>query len=133
MTDFAALIETAVKRDLRDRFLAFLSEHRLGKFGQARSMTPDEKAMALACFDGFLIEANFLDLGVVEIRDLRSRLCQLTRPNLKNIAEFTIANTCFDALACITALEARLCRCLDRAEVRRLRWPAPAAIVANDP
>ena len=132
MTDFAVLIEKAIERDLRGRFLAFLGAHHHIEFGRARTLTPDEQAIALACFDGFLIEASFLDLGVAEIRDLRSRLRRLTRENLETVAGTTIANTCFDALACIAALEARLCRCLDRSEVRRRQWPSRRATVAND-
>lgn len=40
-------------------------------------------------------------------------------------------DTCFDALACINALEARLCGAIDRAEVRLLRVP-PHVFAAND-
>ena len=132
MTDFASLIERAIERDLRGRFLAFLSTYHLVEFGRARTMTLDEQAMVISCLDGFLVEASLLDLGVAEIRDLRGRLFQLTQPKLESVVEFAIANTCFDALACIAALEARLCCCLDRADIRRLQCSARFATVAND-
>lgn len=132
MTDFAGLINGAIERDVRERFLAFLSAHRVVEFGRARAMTLDEMAKVLACFDGFLLDDSLLDLGVAEIRDLRSRLLQFTRPELDGVNANAVANACFDALACIAALEARLCRCLDRAEVRRVRLSAQASTIAND-
>lgn len=132
MTDFASLIQKAIERDLRGRFLAFLGAHRLIEFGRSRSLTLDEMSMVVACLDRFLLDAKFLDLGVAEIRDLRGRLSCLTQEDQQPIGEHDVANTCFDALACIVALEARLSCCLDRAEVRRLRWSARVPAIAND-
>jgi hypothetical protein len=73
----------------------------------------------LSCLDAFLLDHNILDLGVIEIRGLRDRLGHLAQfPPTGPLCSSAVGNTCFDALACITALEARLCRALDRTEVR---------------
>lgn len=132
MTDFASLIQKAIERDLRGRFLAFLGAHRLVEFGRSRALTLDEIAMVVGCLDRFHVDGRFLDLGVAEIKDLRSRLSRLAHPGQKCIAKNAVANACFDALACIAALEARLCRCLDRAQVIGVQNSASSSFAAND-
>lgn len=133
MTDFAALIEQAVERDLRSRFVTFLTEYEHVESGRARQLTLDEAALVLACTDRFSLDANVLDLGVAEIASLRARLQSIAQCPAALPAASAIANTCFDALACIAALEARLCRILDRTEIRLSRRPPCAAVcAAND-
>lgn len=132
MTDFAALIKRAVQRDLRGRLIEFLSRHRHLEFGRSRKLTIDEAAMILDCFDAFYIESSPLELGVAEISTLRHRLHQLTGRPESELSPDVVANTCFDALACIAALEARLCSALDRAEVRLAGWSALPGVAAND-
>lgn len=132
MTDFAALIERAVQRDLRGRLVEFLSRHRHLEFGRSRKLTIDEITMVLACFDAFYITSSPLELGVAEIAALRDRLHQLTGRSEREFSPDFVANTCFDALACITALKARLCSALDRAEVRTASWCALPRAAAND-
>lgn len=131
MTDFAALIEQAIERDLRGRFAAFLANYQHVEFGRVRALTLEEAALVLACTDRFLLVADVIDLGVAEIADLRSRLHGITQRQTK-LCEAMLANTCFDALACITALEARLCRVLDRAEIRVSRQSSATRLAAND-
>jgi hypothetical protein len=134
MTDFAALIERAIERDLRSRFITFLASYEHVEFGRARELTLGEAALVLACTDRFLLDTNVLDLGVAGIVDLRARLHSIAqRPGTPAAAGTALANTCFDALACITALEARLCRLLDRVEVRvSQRRHCPSQCPAND-
>ena len=131
MTDCAALIERAIERDLRSRFIPFLTSYQHMEFGRARTLTLDESALVLSCTDQFLLDANVLDLGVAEIANLRVRLQSIAQRPTTLPADTTVANTCFDALSCISALEARLCRMLDQVEVRR-RSPSRAQLAAND-
>ena len=132
MTDFAALIEHAIERDLRSRFITFLANYEHVEFGRSRKLTLDEAALVLACTDRFLLDASALDLGVAEIADLRARLQSTAeRPPLPTAT--AIANTCFDALACISALEARLCRVVDRLQIpMSRRSPRAAPCPGND-
>jgi hypothetical protein len=132
MTDFAALIEHAIERDLRSRFITFLASYEHVEFGRARELTLGEAALVLACTDRFLLHTNVLNLGVAEIASLRARLQSIAeRPQIPTTT--AIANTCFDALACIAALEARLCRLVDRVEIRMSRRsPCAGPCAAND-
>jgi hypothetical protein len=130
MTDFATLIRRAVERDLRQRFIDFLSKYEHVEIGHARPLTLDEAAMALACFDHFAADSSFIHLGVVEIARLRRLLNRVAVT--PDVPREVIANACFDALACITALEARLCMTLDRVEVRIARFAGSTTSHAND-
>ena len=132
LVDFEDLIKKAIERDVRERFLYFLANHQLLEFGRTRAMTLDEKAMVLSCFDKFAAEAHFLDLGVARIEDLRTRLASLAQAKHKGRDRESVANACFDALACIAALEARLSRSIDRSEVPRLQWRSQMRAPAND-
>lgn len=116
MTDFALILKQAIERDVRDRFIAFLGSYQHVESGHRRALTIDEASIVLTCVDRFMADANLLDLGVAEIAGLRARLQDLANNTATTPSDF--ANTAFDALACITALEARLCRSVDRAEVR---------------
>jgi hypothetical protein len=120
MMDFAALIERAIERELRSRLVAFLGTYKHVEFGVPRPLALDEAAMVLKCMDAFLVQDSLIDLGVAEIAGLRGRLSALARTIATEQRSREVANACFDALACIAALEARLCRALDRAEVRRV-------------
>lgn len=126
MTDFAVLIERAIERDLRRRFVQFLSAYEHVELGRRRCLTVDEAVMVLTCVDQFALHARVLDLGVAEIIGLRTRLSLLTRSENSDAPRHLIVNTCFDALACIAALEARLRKTLDRAEVRSARCLRPS-------
>ena len=132
ITEFAALIERAIARNTRTKLVRFLDRFNHVEFGRARALTTSEKALVLTCVDAFLLDQSATDLGVTEFRNLRVRLSSLAH----NEFGFTgseavkVRNTCFDALACITALEARLARALDRAEVRLQAQPPLS--VAND-
>lgn len=129
MTDFAALIEKAIEQDLRQRFMRFLHAYEHVELGRRRCLTIDEAAMVLTCIDQFALRVRVLNLGVAEIAGLRKRLNLLTRASTCDLSPELVANTCFDALACIAALEARLRKTLDRAEVRSARCLRPD----NDP
>jgi hypothetical protein len=129
MTDFAALIEKAIEQDLRERLMNFLSRYEHVELGRARSLTFDEASLVLACVDQFYVGISAIDLGVAEIRGLRGRLEKLARAHAD--AHDFVANTCFDALACITALEARLCRSRASAQAARTR-ALLGAVIAND-
>jgi hypothetical protein len=108
MTDFAALIEKAIEQDVRQRFARFLGEYEHVELGRRRCLTMEEAGMVLTCLDEFALHFHVLDLGVAEIKGLRTRLNLLTRASTCDISRELIVNTCFDALACIAALEARL-------------------------
>ena len=110
MMDFAALIERAIERDLRARFIRFLSAYAHVEFGRARNLTLEEVALVLTCLDAFLFNNSFIDLGVAEVRGLRDRLNRLAASSSvgQPLCSSTVANVAFDALACIAALESRL-------------------------
>jgi hypothetical protein len=126
MTDFATLIEGAIERELRQRLVQFISTYEHVELGRARLLTLDEASMVLTCLDHFAMHTSVTNLGVTEIAGLRRRLDLLAREDTNDIAAQKIANTCFDALACIAALEARLRRTLDRGEARKVRQNSPA-------
>lgn len=123
MTDCATLIELAIERDLRSHFVTFLGRYQHVEFGCARSLRLDEMTLVLACTDRFLRATSALKLGVAEIAGLRDRLQDIAQRPISSPSETMIANTCFDALACILALEARLSRAADcnKAEITNRR------------
>jgi hypothetical protein len=131
MIDFATLIERAVERDLRERFVSFLGTYKHVEFGRARPLALDETTMILTCIDTFLLNHGFFDLGVAEIRSLRGRLNRLAHsPRTGSTCITVMANTCFDALACIAALESRLS--LSVARTGAIRCSTAALFPAND-
>ncbi len=129
--DFAVLIERAIERELRGDFVSFLGTYSHVEFGRARPLTLDETSLVLTCVDKFLLNHCFFDLGVAEIRGLRDRLDQLTQsPPPVSMCSTVVANTCFDALACIAALESRLS--LSVARIGAIRRSTAAVFPAND-
>ena len=133
MTDFAAIVANAIVRDTREKLVCFLDRFNHVEFGRTRLLTTDEKALVLRCVDRFVVEQSFTDLGVTEFHNLRRDLARFAEKEtgFTDSGVVKVRNTCFDALACITALEARLARALDRAEVRLQAQPVPLS-VAND-
>jgi len=121
ITDFATLVDTAIARHTRNRLAEFLSQFQYVEFGRTRPLAAWEVALVLTCIDHFLLDDSITELGTTQFRQLRARLNTIAQHEAPIPEEmFTlIRNSCFDALACISALEARLCRTLDRAEVRR--------------
>ena len=120
--DFARIIDTAIARHTRTRLAEFLSRFQYVDFGRTRGLTALEVGLVLACVDQFLLSDSITELGRTEFRQLRARLNKIAQHEapIPNEMITLIRNSCFDALACIRALEARLCRTLDRAEVRRV-------------
>jgi hypothetical protein len=133
ITQFAALIESAIARNTRAKLVSFLDRFNYVEFGRARALTTPDRALVLRCVDEFLLNHSAIDLGVTEFRNLRAQLSKLAHDEcgFTDRDAVNVRNTCFDALACITALEARLARTLDRAEVRLQAQPTPLS-VAND-
>ena len=130
-TDFAGIIDTAIARHTRTRLAEFLSQFQYVECGHIRPLAAWEVALVLTCLDHFLLSDSITELGTTEFRTLRTRLNSISQHDapIPNDMVTQIRNSCFDALACISALEARLCRTLDRAEVRRrigLRSQFPA-------
>jgi hypothetical protein len=129
--DYVGLIERAIERELRGDFVTFLGTYSHVEFGRARPLTLDETSLVLTCMDTFLLKHSFLDLGVAETRGLRDRLKQLAQsPPTGSTCTTAMANTCFDALACIAALETRLS--LSVARIGAIRRSAAALFPAND-
>ena len=109
MASFTRIISRAIATDVRDRFLSFLDRHEVLEFGVTRKLTLAEAAMVLNCVDQFLVSGRFHSLGIAEITNLRRRLALIAQGDeeeLNNVLR--CRNACFDALACIAALEARL-------------------------
>lgn len=131
MADFAALIEAAIEHDLRDSLISFLSTYQHMEFGRYRSLTLEEAALVIACTDRFLLTHNLLTLGAAEIPNLRKRLASIADCPTDASSE-VVANVSFDALACITALEARLCRAIDRTDLMLMRRQEATKLAAND-
>ena len=113
--------------------MCFLDRFNHVEFGRTRALSTDEKALILTCVDVFGLEQNVTDLGVTEFHNLRRDLARLAEKetDFTDSEAVKVRNACFDALACISALEARLARALDRAEVRLQAQPVPLSI-AND-
>lgn len=121
MANFSMLIERAIAQDFRDKLRAFLTRYQVIELGKQRKLTLAEAALVLECIDQFLIEVSFAELGVAEITDLRNRLEQIAHANQQDLLA---RNACFDALACIAALEARLCQVLRQHELHLVRRSA---------
>ena len=134
ITDFAGIIDTAIARHNRTSLARFLSQFQYVEFGRTRALAAWEVALVLTCVDHFLLSDSITELGTTEFRQLRARLNTIAQHEAPIPEEmFTlIRNSCFDALACISALEGQLCRTLDRAEVRtRMSSDMPCATNDN--
>ena len=120
ITDFATLIDTTIARHTRNRLAEFLSQFQYVEFGRTRALAAWEVVLVLTCIDHFLLSDSITELGTTEFRNLRTRLNSIAQHEapIPNEMITLVRNSCFDALAYISALEARLCRTLDRAEVR---------------
>ena len=133
-TNFAQIIDGAIARHTRTRLAEFLSQFQYVEYGRTRALAAWEVALVLTCVDHFLLSDSITELGTTEFRQLRARLNTIAQHEAPiPDGMFTlIRNSCFDALACISALEARLCRTLDRAEVRtRMSSDMPCATNDN--
>jgi hypothetical protein len=132
MTDFAAVIDRAIASDTRAKLGAFLTGFEHLEFGQPRKLDAAEVALVLTATDRFLVEDRLFSLDLPEVRRLTEQLSAIADQDLTASAETRrIKNMCFDALACIKALEAQLSLARYRASV--LVQTAAAAHWANDP
>jgi hypothetical protein len=96
--------------------------------GERRRLDAVEIATVLSVFDHFHLAHSLTRLGVAEFENLRQRLaCCIIREDLLGGNDGTeVRNACFDALACIRALEGRLMGSLATARARGLLPSAPA-------
>jgi len=119
--DFDAIIEGAIDRKIRENLTLFLWSYDLDEDGEYRRLLPDEVRLIRSAVDAFLADNSFANLGVVEFRDLGRRLAAFAANDRDFIGEDAtrMRNTCFDAMACIKALEARLAKEVYANEVLR--------------
>ncbi len=134
MTNFAALIDRAIARDTRTKLTAFLTIFEHLEFGRSRRLEPEEVALVLSAVDRFLVNDSFASLEVPELDRLSRRLASIAAQEdlASSDDETRVRNACFDALACIKALEAALSRRLHQRAIMSSRLAAPRQ-PANDP
>lgn len=128
--DFKALIESAIEAEVRSRLCTFLLEYQTVEFGRPRHLTLEEQTLVINCIDLFLMRTSWTNLGVVQIQSLTNRLSHLASTAQVPTLPRQIRNACFDAIACIKALEARLKGTLIRSEVYTISMRKGSA--AND-
>jgi hypothetical protein len=133
MTDFAALLDRVIAREIRGHLTQFLTSYEHVEFGRARPLDVLEIALVLTALDSFLMEDSLTSLEVPDIRRLHLRLRQIAGHEGTFGADEACRarNACFDALACLKALEARLSSQLHKAAILRRTCRSPPA-AAND-
>lgn len=133
VTDFAAMMDRVVARKTREHLATFLASYAHIEFGEPRSLIPEEIALVLTAFDIFLLEDSLASLFVPELDELCGRLSKHAGQEalFPTVEGCRMRNACFDALACLKTLEARVSNLLDQHAVRRERLCALTP--ANDP
>lgn len=117
--DFNALIERVIGSQLRENLTLFLWSYRFHGDGEPRTLRPSEVRLIRSAIDAFMADNSLAQLGMIEIRNLEKRLASFAA----NDCDFTgeaadrMRNTCFDAMVCIKALEARLAKEVQRNDV----------------
>jgi hypothetical protein len=131
--DFGALIDKRISRDTRSSLARFLTHYEHLEFGRVRNLDQEEIALVLSAMDQFLLSHGLTGLGLPELEALTKRLgdCAAQQNPACDGDMVYLQNTCFDALACIKVLEARLSRASDREEIIRAR-PEVLPKAAND-
>ena len=130
--DFANLIDKVIAREMRTNLSTFLQRYRVVEYGFSRVLNLEEIALILRVIDDFMLDDRALNVGFTEFDALHQRLALHANGGEGASAEEETAmrNACFDALACIKALEARLGAALSRIQIPR--GAAPSSTVAND-
>ena len=120
MTDFADLIEGVLARQTRANLVDFLDKYELVEFGHKRQLDTGETTMILTALDRFLLDDSFAELGFTEFADLTGNLASVASMNDGQIGQRCdlIRRSSFDAMVSLKAFEARLCRGVDRAQIR---------------
>ena len=133
MTDFSALIDRAISQETQSNIATFLACYQLTDGGGIRKLRRAEVALIAATMDAFLSDNRIADRVLTEVVSLCSRLNEIAaKESLAATPEGTrIRNVCFDALACIKALEVCVLRQADRSAISPGR-AAPLASPAND-
>ena len=123
MTDFAALIDRVIANDIRSQLEIFLKEYQFTEAGRTRRLVPHEAALITDAVDAFLLGDSMAAVVSPEITDVCNRLSRVAeREELGDDEEgILIRNACFDAMACIKVLRARLIRQADQAAIQRSR------------
>jgi hypothetical protein len=107
--DFSKLISEAITGNLREHLRHLLLSYEHNEFGAARTLRTDEISLILSVFDHLATEFAFNELGVAEFTDLIERLCEFADDEtLTSPDQLRLRNACFDAVACIRALQSRL-------------------------
>jgi hypothetical protein len=135
MPDFAALIDGAITSAIRRKLASFLATNfQHVEFGRARRLDAEEVMLVLSAVDHFLVNDSLTRLRAPDLDKLVERLAAIAAQEdaLADENGTSIRNACFDALACIRALEAALSCRVHRAVVTSPRLVGPCA-PANDP
>jgi hypothetical protein len=135
MPDFAALIDGAITGAMRRRLASFLAtDFQHVEFGRARKLDAEEVVLVLSAVDHFLLNDSLTGLCAPDLDKLVERLAAIAAQEdaLADENGKSIRNACFDALACIRALEAALSRRAHEAAIMSTRLAVPCR-PANDP
>lgn len=108
-----AVIDRAIRGDTLRNLAIFLLDYEHLEGGDRRRLCASEAALIQSVVEDFLTDDSSADVGVADISGLCDRLATYAAQEemLPRIDE--MRNDCFNALACIKALEARLARQLE--------------------
>jgi hypothetical protein len=108
--NFSDLIDRALVGNDLLNFRTFLLQYERSEVAGSRPLSPLEKELVTDAFESFLITPGAMKLGVTEFQGLLERLTAYAAQEEMFSRIDEMRNDCFNALACIKALEARLVR-----------------------
>ena len=108
--NYGAVIDRAIRQDTLRNLAIFLIDYEHVEGGDRRKLCASETALIQSVVEDFLTDDSSAEVGVVEVRGLCERLASYAAQEemLPRLEE--MRNDCFNALACVKALEARLAR-----------------------
>lgn len=108
MPDFVAIIERGIASRRQSHFRHFLMDYERQEGGATRPLKEDEIALIKDVVESFIVADQGPALGVAEIDRLCDHLAAYAAQEEMFLNDRKIRRDCFDAVACIKALEARL-------------------------
>lgn len=105
--DYSAIIDRGIKARVRHELAHFLVDFEISDDGVERQLTGAELALVKSVLESFFMHGELISLGLNEVDCLTERLSRHAgEPELFPIPH-RLRNDCFDAAACIRALEVK--------------------------